>query len=470
MAKRTDARRSKSVGRTAEEIARTPLGPRPLPALVPTAARRSPASARAVTDGGLSVTAVRRPSTPMVEVRLRIPFGGRDREHTARAELLAETILLGTATLDRQQIDVALAAVGGHLDVQVGPQRLLVAGSVLAPGLPTLLAILAEVLTGATYRAADVDRERDKLAEHVAIMGAQPGSIARKYLQQRRFGAHPAAWELPEVDEVEAVTAAALRGLHRRAVVPAGSALVLVGDLKPEAAAQAAADALSLWTGARPARELATPPEILGGPIVAHHRVGAVQSQTRLTAAGAARTDPDYPAAQLANLVLGGYFSSRLVENLREDKGYTYSAHSSLEFWPGRSAVTISYDTATDVAAQALVETRHELGRISLTPPTDAEVDSARNYAVGSLASALATQAGYASMLTTLIGSGLDATWLTGYQRDLTRVRTDDVARAAERLFAPSAVMGVIVGDLEASGGSLRRLDGIEFADEHPGQ
>lgn len=457
-------------GRTAAEIARTPLGPRQLPALVPTAARRSPASAVVVTDGGLAITAVRRPSTPMVEVRLRIPFGGRDRVHAARAELLAETILLGTATLDRQQIDAALAAVGGHLGAQVGPQRLLLSGSVLAPGLPTLLAILAEVVTGAAYRAVDVDRERDKLAEHVAIMGAQPSSIARKHLQQRRFGGHPAAWELPEVDEVEAVTAAAVRGLHRRAVLPEGSALVLVGDLRPEATARAAADALGGWAGTRPARVLATPPAIVGGPVVAHHRPGAVQSQTRLTVAGAARTDPDYAAAQLANLVFGGYFSSRLVENIREDKGFTYSAHSSFEFWPGRSAVTISYDTATDVAAQALVETRHELGRISLAAPTDAEVDSARHYAVGSLASSLATQSGYASMLTTLIGSGLDATWLTRYQRDLTRVGADDVARAAARLFAPSAVTGVIVGDLEASGDTLRRLDGIEFAAERPGQ
>lgn len=453
-------------GRTAAEIARTPLGPRPLPELLPTAARRSPSSARVVTEGGVAITAVRRPSTPMVEVRLRIPFGGRDRVHAARAELLAETILLGTATLDRQQIDAALAAVGGHLSAQVGPQRLLLSGSVLAPGLPTLLAILAEVVTGACYRSADVDREREKLIEHVAISAAQPATIARKHLQLRRFGEHPAAWEMPEADEVAAVTAAAVRGLHRRAVVPEGSALVLVGDLKPEAAAGAAADALGGWLDDRPARALAVPPAVTGGAVIAYHRPDAVQTQTRLTSAGVLRTDPDYAAAQLANLVLGGYFSSRLVENLREDKGFTYHAHSSLEFWPERSAVTVSYDTATEVAAQALVETRHELGRISLTPPQDGEVESARNYAVGSLASSLATQSGYASMLTTLIGSGLDAAWLTSYHRALTRVTTAEVARAAGRIFAPSGVTGVVVGDLDASGEALARLDGIEFAGE----
>jgi predicted Zn-dependent peptidase len=198
--------------------------------------------------------------------------------------------------------------------------------------------------------------------------------------------------------------------------------------------------------------------------ITAHHRPGAVQSQTRLTSGGVLRTDPGYAAAQLANIVFGGYFSSRLVENLREDKGFTYHAHSALEFWPGRSAMTISYDTATDVAAAALVETRHELGRIALTPPADAEIDAARNYAIGSLAASLATQAGYASMLTTLAGVGLDQSWLAAHQKNLRAATAEQVADAASRLFAPSAMTGVIVGDLEASGAALARLDGIKAA------
>lgn len=453
--------------RLAEEIARTEIGPRPLPALEATRARPAPRSAQIVTDGGLAITAVRAASTPMVEVRLRIPFAGptaRAGAHAACAELLAESILLGTANRDRERIDAELAAVGGHLSAQVGPQRLLLSGSVLAPGLPVLLEILADTLTAATYRAGDVLRERDKLVEHLAISAAQPSAIARAHLQRRRFGAHPAALEVPDADSVAAVGVAAVRRLHRNAVLPAGSALILVGDLKAGPAAKSAAQILSRWVDARLARELSTPPVVTGGSIIAHHRPGAVQTQTRLTAQGVLRTDPDYAAAQLANIVFGGYFSSRLVENLREDKGFTYHAHSALEFWPGRSAVTISYDTATDVAAAALVETRHELGRIATTAPTTAEIESARNYAIGSLAASLATQAGYASMLTTLIGSGLDASWLARHQKNLAGVSEAAVAAAAQRIFAPSAITGVVVGDIESDAAVWARLGGIELA------
>lgn len=450
--------------RSADQIARTAQGPRPLPDLTPTRARRTPSSAQVTTAGGARITAVRQAGTPMVELRLRIPFGGADQVHAARAELLAETILLGTATRSREQVDTEMALVGGHLSAQVGPQRLLISGSVLAPGLPVLLDILADTVTGAAYRASDVDRQRDILFEQLMINAAQPSTIARLYLQRQRFGDHPAVFEVPDAELVSAVTPAAVRGLHRRAVLPAGSALVLVGDLSPQAAAEQAAQALAGWTGPRSAQVLGTPPAVVGGVLTAHHRPGAVQSQTRLTSAGVLRTDPGYAAAQLANIVFGGYFSSRLVENLREDKGFTYHAHSALEFWPGRSAMTISYDTATDVAAAALVETRHELGRIALTPPAEAEVDAARNYAIGSLASSLATQAGYASMLATLDGAGLDQAWLAAHQKNLRAVTPGQVADAAARLFAPCAITGVIVGDLEASGAALARLDGIQVA------
>ncbi|MDT7712303.1 MAG: zinc protease, partial [Pseudonocardiales bacterium] len=101
--------------RSAEQIGRTELGPRPLPSLGPPRNPSAPAAVDAVLDNGLRVIAVRRPAVPMVELRLRVPFGGTHRTHPARAELLAATLLQGTARRDRFAIDKALAAIGGDL-------------------------------------------------------------------------------------------------------------------------------------------------------------------------------------------------------------------------------------------------------------------------------------------------------------------------------------------------------------------
>ena len=120
----------------------------------------------------------------------------------------------------------------------------------------------------------------------------------------------------------------------------------------------------------------------MGGDVRLVHRDGAVQSQLRMSAQGLHRTDERYPALQIANLSFGGYFSSRLVENIREDKGYTYGAHSSFEFTRGNGTILVDADTASEVTAAALLEMRYEFGRLALVPPTAAEVESARQLSL----------------------------------------------------------------------------------------
>src|SRR6202000_2173784 len=142
--------------------------------------------------------------------------------------------------------------------------------------------------------------------------------------------------------------------------------------------------ALSRWQSDHAATVLRDLPEVVGGDLLLVHRPGAVQSQLRLSARAVPRTDPGYAALQLANLAYGGYFSSRLVENIRENKRYTYHARSSIECTPSGASLLLDADTASDVTAAALWEVRYELGRLGLVPPTESEVESVRQDAIGS--------------------------------------------------------------------------------------
>ena len=137
---------------------------------------------------------------------------------------------------------------------------------------------------------------------------------------------------------------------------------------------------------------------------------GSVQSQLRLSAPALRRLDDRYAALQLANLVFGGYFSSRWMENIREDKGYTYGAHSGTEFDPRRCGAGVETDVASDVTAAALLETRYELGRMTAVPPTAAEVDAARSLR-RRLAADLAGQPGRARLDARRAGRRRRSTW-----------------------------------------------------------
>jgi zinc protease len=446
--------------RTAAEIGRTELGPRPLPTLGEQRSATGVQSVDTVLDNGLRVIAVHQPTVPMAELRLRIPFAGTEHKHAAIAEVLAATILTGTQRRDRVAMDTDLALVGGELGAGVDPERLSIGGNALASGFDTLLDVLADALTAAAYRDEEVEGERARLVERIAVARSQPSVIAREALQRQRYGDHPFTRETPEASDVATVTVDEVRAMHRNSLLPKGSVLVFVGDVAPDTAVAKIGAALAGWTSDKSAVELPDLPDVLGGDVLFVPRPGAVQSQLRLSAQAIPRTDPRYPALQLANLVFGGFFSSRLVENIREDKGYTYHARSSLEFTIRGATLLVDADTASEVTAPALLEMRYELGRLGVVPPTEEEVETVRQYAIGSLLIATASQTGLASQLAALAPLGLGADWLVEHPNRLKEVTGEQIAEAALEFFSPTRFTGVIVGD-EAQFKSLRSLGGV---------
>lgn len=450
-----------STHRTAEEIGRTERGPRPVPELGEQRAAADLSHVDTVLANGLRVLAVRKATVPLVEVRLWIPFAGDDELHPATAEVLAETLLTGTAKRDRVAIDTELALIGGELGVGVDPERLSLSGNALASGLPTLLDVLADTLTGASYVDAEVARESERLVERLAVARTQPRTIAREALQKHRYGSHPVTREVPHAEDIVKVTPEGVRALHAASVLPRGATMVIVGDIDPDKVVGDLERALDGWGGNGSAKVLAPLPELTGGDVLFVPRPGSLQSQIRLSAQAVPRTDPRYAALQVANFVFGGYFSSRLVENIREDKGYTYGAHSGFEFTGSSAVVNVDADTASNVTAAALLETRYEFGRLGLVPPTESEVESARQYAIGSLVTSTASQTGLAGQLTALASTGLGLDWVAAHPERLAAVTVDEVAQAALDFFAPGRFTGVVVGDAEKLGPKLTALGGV---------
>jgi predicted Zn-dependent peptidase len=395
---------------------------------------------------GLRVLAARRAAAPVVELRLSVPFGSTDPGHCATAELLTALLLAGTARRDQDMIERDLADLGGSLRATVRPERLTITGRLLADGLVPMLGLLADCLTEAAYAPGPVARERARLVERVRLADRLPQFAARAALLQHCFGTHPAALETPSAEQVTAVPAAALAALHRDALVPGGSVLILVGDLLPEQALDAAGAALAGWTAGRPARVLSCPAAVAGGPVVHLSRPAARQAEVRLALPALPRSDPGYPALCLAGLVLGGYFSSRLVRELREELGYVYSIQCADEEIAGRAVNIVQFGCDPRHTSDALAHVLAELDRIGgAAPPTPAEVRSASGYLRGTRAIALSTQAGLADGLLGVCAGGRPVNWLTEFPAQLTATGTEDVRAAAAALSAAAAT-GIVLG------------------------
>jgi zinc protease len=434
-----------------------------IPTVDPVRAIKLPLVSDQTLRTGLRVLAARKPGVPRVEARLIIPIArGGDAGKAAAFAVLAKTLLSGTSRRSALEIAESLQAIGGGLDAFADEDDVVLTGSALAPALPELLDLLADVVTDATHPDDEVALERTRLAQEITLARSQPETIAGEALLLRLFGRHPYGRGIPDPAAVGKVRAPALRTTQAERLLPKGSVLVIVGDIRPDRAIAAVEDAFGTWKGRAPTTPLAPPPPLKQHPILLVPRAGAVQTNLRFGGAAVNRSHPDWPALALANLVFGGYFISRLVDNIRERRGYTYSPGSAVRHLRSASYFTVQADVGTEVTAPAIAEILYELDRMVAGPIDDAELDAAKRYLGGSLSMSMQTQAGLAAYLAMLATNGLPLEYLRDYPKRVAALSADDVIAVSRKYLAAHRLVLVAVGDGDAIAPALEGFGALE--------
>lgn len=437
--------------------------PRPLPGepVVPEAAELSQARL-----GSLRAVAARRGGVPMAELRLVFALRDSDLSRPAGPMLLSESAMAGTKELDRSALAAEIDSLGGHLAFVLRDGWLSVRASALEENLAPLGALVSSVLTSARYPLRAVGGDRARLAEEIVIAKSQPATIAKEAISRRLHGRHPLASGLPRPSALARVGRAGLLRLHSELLTPENASAVVVSRLDPEAALAALGEGLGSWceTPGGRAEPGAALPAVKAGPLLWHERIPAVQTNLRFGRLAPRRSDESWAAASIANLAFGGLFASRLVDNLRERRGYTYSPRSEIQHFPSGSRLVIAADVANDVTAQSVVEIRYELGRAATEGFSDEEVDFAKRYALGTFAFSTATQSGLAAMIEALLAQGVDTDYLQAHPRRIAALDTTEVNAAAETLLAPTSFAAVAIGDSSAALAALERVEGVALA------
>ena len=415
-----------------------------VPDLAPEVPLSLPEPVERTLSNGLRFTLVRREGVPLAELRLSVPAAHAD---LAVADMAATALFTGTEKETLTEIAQRLQGVGGSLSAGADPDRIAVSGNCLASGLPELLAVLGEVLTAADFPDGPYQTERSRMIDALSVAENQPDFQVSRVLDARLWGDHPYGHRQPTAAQIAEVGREAVRDLHRSLLHPNGAHLVIVGDIDPERTAGDIEKAFSAWNGPGSAHRMEPLPPLRPGPVVLTDRPGSVQSAIRVACPAVERTHPDNAAQHLANLIYGGYFTSRLVMNLRETKGYGYSPRSRIDHSPAGSVQLTSVDVATEVTAPALAEIVDELRGMSERPPGDEELGLARRYALGAIKLATATQAGIANYTSTLAACGLPLSWLAEHSERLRQVTAEDIKRVAAERMDPDGAVTVILAD-----------------------
>ncbi len=453
-AKKTAAERADGKPAALPSSARPTTRP-PIGRLVaPTAPRLLEASL----PGGIHALVVRRPSLPLVELRLAVPLAADQIRKPAPVSILARSLFAGTESHDRVALAGAIEDLGASLDAHVGEDRVILSGAVLAEHVKELLALLVEVITSANYPPDEVKADRNRAADETLIALSQPDVVAAQALRRRLFGSHPYATPIPPPAALRRVDAAALHALHPVVLNPAGAYLVLVGDLQPNRAVRLAEEAMSTWTvpaGAPPA-DLQPVVAPRPGPLDLVPRPGSIQSNLRIGGGFARLGEPDWPAASLAEQISAGCSapaSSRTSVNATAT--VTRPAASSATAGPG-PRLLLAADVATGVTGPALVEIFYELGRMATLGINEEELEMARRHSVGRFSFDTASLPGLATTLANLAIRGVDLGYLTAYPKAVIGATKQMVDEAAARHLAPSRLVTAVVGDPDVVTGPSR--------------
>jgi zinc protease len=408
------------------------------------------------TSTGARVYFVESRVLPMLDVAVEVPAGsGRDaREQSGLASLVLRMLRMGAQGLNEEQISQQLADVGANLGQTFDFDR---AGYALrtlsAPGqrVPAL-EVLARVLAHPTFPQDAFERERARVLAGLKEADAKPDSIGVREFARLVYRDHPYAHRASgTASSLSLLTSQDLRDFHAAHYQAANAVVSIIGDVsRQEAEAIAEQLTAELPRGVRPIDPLpaVAPLTQPGSSQIAHP---AVQAHILIGAPGVSRGDPDLFPLVVGNYVLGGGgFTSRLYQEVRDQRGLSYSVYSAFAPYEQAGAFQIGLQTRKDQAAQALQIVRSTLKTFIEQGPTEAELEGAKQNLVGGFPLRLDSNKKILDYLMLIGFYRLPLDYLDTYPRRVEAVTADQIREAFQRHIDPERLITVVVGASDA--------------------
>jgi zinc protease len=401
-------------------------------------------------SNGLEIVLVESHTIPKFTGELFFRSGNAMTASTAPglADMTATVARTGTTKRSSRQIEEDLRRMGSDLSSGSGADNSVISFGGLTDFSNELLGLVSELAQQAAFPADEFERERRQLIEGLRIERTTPGFLASERLRRVLFGAHPYGTISPTEEQVTNYRVEQLKDFYRQYYRPGNALLVMVGDFSPQPMLEQIEKAFGSWTSA-PVDQAPNPalPEVQPRKVYLVHLPGSVQTQILIGNRAITRKHPDWLRLTLANSIYGGAFNSRLVMNIREDKGYTYSPHSGAHSLRQHGYFSVGAAVRNDVVAAALTEIFYEIDRMRSTPVGEQELDDARNYLTGVFSLGLATQDGLAGQLATASLEKLPDDYLETYRERVLKLTSAEVLDAAQKYFDSAHAQIVIVGD-----------------------
>lgn len=421
------------------------------PALGPAPELTAPTAVERTLPNGLRLIIVEHRELPVLDITLVVKTGGEaDPEGKTGVATLVSTLLTkGAGSRTAPAIAEQQAFLGAQIGSSAGWDRSSVSLSTTTATLDSALALFADVALRPQFPQDEFDREKTRRMTQLLQLKDQGPAIADRAFAAILYGEnHPYGRSLAGIEAtVESLSRDDVASFYRKYYRPNNSFMLIVGDVRPADIERRIAALFGGWERAEVnAPVVPDAPDRTERRIYVVDKPSAPQASFRIGTVGVPRSTPDYYPLQVMNTILGGAFTSRLNNNLRETKGYTYGAGSGFGMRDKAGPFISRAEIVAEKSDSALFEFIRELENIRKPVPAD-ELEKARKYMQLGLPSAFETTGDIAAQLSSYALYGLPLDEPARAVSRIGAVTAEDVQQVAMKYLDPSKMAIVIAGD-----------------------
>ena len=397
-------------------------------------------------DNGLKVIVVENHKVPVVSFQLSITVDPiMQNDAVGYVGMAGDMLRTGTKNRSKQQIDEEVDFIGATLNTYENG----IYASSLKKHSDKLLTIMSDVLLNPTFPDDEIEKAKKQTISGLTANETDPNSIASRAAQKLIYGNHPYA-EIITKETVSNITRDKCVSYFNTYYKPNVTYLVIVGDINLKESKELAKKYFGSWTkGIVPKHEYQFPDKNIGTRIALIDKDDAVQSVIKVTYPLDLKPGtPDAIPANIANEILGGgIFSGRLMLNLRENKGYTYGARSSLSTDRLIGSFEAGAEVRTSVTDSAITQFVYEMNRIRTEPVNAEDLQLTKNVATGSFARSLERPQTVANFALNTARYNIAKDYYATYLEKLNAVTIEEVQKMSEKYITPDNAYIIVVGD-----------------------
>jgi zinc protease len=413
-------------------------------------------------QNGLTVYYNQRSGLPLVSANLVFRSGADAAvDQPGLASFMAGMLTEGTQSRNALQIADEVAYLGAGLSAGAGADSSYVSGSSLKKNFPALLDLMSDVTLRPAFPAAEVERERASRLAALVQARDDANATAGRVLQAALYGdKHPYGFsDLGTEAAIKNFKREDMQALWKKTFIPNNAALVVAGNISGAEIKSLAEKYFGAWPEGAALERKNSVPVSTKAKLVIVDKPGAPQTALRVATLGPARATPDYEKIQVMNAALGGTFTSRINNNLREEKGYSYGVYSGMLYQRQSGTFAVRGSVRTDVTTPALQEIFKEIKGITANPPEAKELAKAIGTQMLSLPGQFDTSSATAGAFGSLFTNNFPLDYFSTLPQRFSSVTQSELIEMAKKYVPPEKLIVVAVGDKKKIETELGKLN-----------